>query len=393
MLSNKRPNAFTIIELLVVVSIIALLIGILLPAIGKARDSARQTVSTTNLRNMSTAHAAYAADSNGRQVTNIVDNLASFGSMSPGGYIQALNMFNEAVADDPSDPDRPERGHPNIYVGWGPGSDGEMHIWGYRLDGSFGGHTWATNVIYWYGSAGSPVYGFGYFRMPNVQQFTQYLSGRFYAPEFYAPKDTQNYECVKTAFDAPYEFIPPPGSGVADFTLPCADPHAWSSYCLSPAAYWNPKVLSYNDATDAYFKDPWTMPAGLRTPAMSQARYPALKTHMLEHHWLQNRRVECNPGFIGGTYDDCEPYFFNHGWQSSPVTLFYDGHVGQLGVRTAEMADGRVRTQTDPEHGLWSRDTPFQEDGYFINFGYDQANTSFHILTIDGILGRDTLSQ
>jgi hypothetical protein len=42
-------------------------------------------------------------------------------------------------------------------------------------------------------------------------------------------------------------------------------------------------------------------------------------------------------------------------------------------------------------YGLWSRDTPFGEDGYFIDLGYDGTLLSHHVLTTDGILGRDTL--
>ena len=77
---DLKSRAFTIVELLVVVSIIALLIGILLPAVSKARDQAKVTISNSNLRNLGVAHATYAAEWQDRQFTLIDDNIATYGT-------------------------------------------------------------------------------------------------------------------------------------------------------------------------------------------------------------------------------------------------------------------------------------------------------------------------
>lgn len=57
----KRTTAFTLIELLVVIAVVALLIGILLPALGLAREAGRQSVCATNLRSVSGAVGVYTA--------------------------------------------------------------------------------------------------------------------------------------------------------------------------------------------------------------------------------------------------------------------------------------------------------------------------------------------
>src|ERR1700742_2561355 len=74
-----KRRGFTLIELLVVVAIIALLIAILLPSLGKARELSNRSACGANCRGIMQSFNVYAAD-NGDAYPTVI------GAASAGAY-------------------------------------------------------------------------------------------------------------------------------------------------------------------------------------------------------------------------------------------------------------------------------------------------------------------
>ena len=104
--STRARTGFTLIELLVSISIIAVLIGLLLPALGAARNSARRTKCLANLRSLGQAFRLYLNESN-----DVFPQVLALTQPDPGGQANSSSLLDvmAAYVDAPA----PRRSNPN----------------------------------------------------------------------------------------------------------------------------------------------------------------------------------------------------------------------------------------------------------------------------------------
>lgn len=350
----NQPRGATLTEVLAVLVCCLVASAFMVPALAQVGHSVQFPNSMHKLRVLHEALVCYAADWNGRQFTSVPDDLGVVGG-SCGDYVNEFGCYPPLIA--------------------GIGCNNAWWSFG-GFGCSSGGCSKLTRPL-WF----DPDLPAGVFRTPNVKPVHDYIDGKYYSPIFYVPLDHKAFDAARPAFSIDCEYVEDVG------LIP-------SSYMFSPAAMYHPDVM--RAASAGGFQDPDMIDHGYESPAVAQARHPSLKTWMMEHNWLRNPPAQCNPDYVdiyGGFSEECDPYLFNHGADAEPLTMFFDGSVRPLRTGDVEADDMQMLDQTGGVDGLWSRDTPFGETGYYADLSFDGTLVSHHVLTTDGILGRDTLTR
>jgi prepilin-type N-terminal cleavage/methylation domain-containing protein len=94
-----KRRGFTLIELLVVVAIIALLIAILLPSLGKARELSNRSVCAANLKGIVQSMNVYGADNSDNYPTVKSPSTSGSTSLATGAYVMTSSGQLQSTVD------------------------------------------------------------------------------------------------------------------------------------------------------------------------------------------------------------------------------------------------------------------------------------------------------
>ncbi|MFO0963790.1 MAG: hypothetical protein U0625_12930 [Phycisphaerales bacterium] len=355
-------RGITILEVAVSCVVCAALLAALVPMLGSGTQTSGVLISANNLRRISAGCVAYEADWNGRQWSQLTDEMATWPSCA---------TYRQHACP------------PNLTLG----EDSNESLWGYWIYGSpqacssYPGScgNWVVNMpIVLGGTTGSldaANAGVGSWMFVNARPVRPYICGRFYDPVFYPPNDEGTYSQLQvSAFGSMVEF---------DYNSLAGGCMIFSGYGLSPAALWNPGV--FRKPSLGGYQQPDSFVEGYQTPTAAQAVYPSLKTRLMERNWCQQPPVYGNP--CTGAGNSTPNYAFNAGGDSQPGAIFFDGHVEFTAMSRYAADDEEVRMQG--MDGLWSRDTPYGATGVRVGPVVNDFACSAHLLTTDGIAGRD----
>ncbi len=146
-----KAKGFTLIELLVVIATIALLMGILMPALGKARKLGQAAVCRAHLRQWGTVFFVYTSENNDKFWTE--HNVWKTG-VPQGGWMPYLSRLYGSidkfrVCPSANKLNGPQGGIGTTFAQWGPGPIMVNHQFGPDASknyGSYGINLWINSV-------------------------------------------------------------------------------------------------------------------------------------------------------------------------------------------------------------------------------------------------------